>query len=42
MLAAILQTAGYKTGLYTSPHFKRFQGKNKSEVEMRSMKKFIT
>lgn len=24
MLAAILQTAGYKTGLYTSPHLKQF------------------
>ncbi|HEV8511878.1 MAG TPA: folylpolyglutamate synthase/dihydrofolate synthase family protein [Cyclobacteriaceae bacterium] len=24
MLAAILQTAGYKTGLYTSPHLKEF------------------
>lgn len=25
MLAAILQTAGYKTGLYTSPHLKNFR-----------------
>jgi dihydrofolate synthase/folylpolyglutamate synthase len=25
MLAAILQTAGYKTGLYTSPHLKEFR-----------------
>lgn len=24
MLAAVLQSAGYKTGLYTSPHLKRF------------------
>ena len=24
MLASILQTAGYKTGLYTSPHLKEF------------------
>ena len=24
MIAAILQTSGYKTGLYTSPHLKRF------------------
>src|SRR5882762_6995693 len=24
MLAAILQTAGYKTGLYTSPHLREF------------------
>ncbi len=27
MLAAILQTAGYKTGLYTSPHLKNFRAK---------------
>lgn len=25
MLAAVLQTAGYKTGLYTSPHLKNFE-----------------
>src|SRR5881227_3242094 len=25
MLAAILQSAGYKTGLYTSPHLKSFR-----------------
>ena len=25
MLAAVLQTAGYKTGLYTSPHLKDFR-----------------
>src|SRR5689334_3323612 len=25
MLAAILQTSGYKTGLYTSPHLKDFR-----------------
>src|SRR5205085_11617318 len=25
MLAAVLQTAGYKTGLYTSPHHKDFR-----------------
>ena len=25
MLAAVLQTAGYKTGLYTSPHLKNFR-----------------
>src|SRR5215203_5871454 len=25
MLAAILQSAGYKTGLYTSPHLKDFR-----------------
>ncbi len=35
MLAAILQTAGYKTGLYTSPHLKEFTERiriNGSEV----------
>jgi dihydrofolate synthase/folylpolyglutamate synthase len=37
MLAAILQTAGFKTGLYTSPHLKdfreriKFNGKEISE-----------
>ena len=25
MLSAVLQTAGYKTGLYTSPHLKNFE-----------------
>jgi dihydrofolate synthase/folylpolyglutamate synthase len=34
MLAAILQTAGYKTGLYTSPAFKRFQGKDQDRWAM--------
>lgn len=40
MLAAILQTAGYKTGLYTSPHLKDFRermrinGKMISEQEV--------
>jgi dihydrofolate synthase/folylpolyglutamate synthase len=40
MLAAILQIAGYKTGLYTSPHLKDFReririnGKMISEVEV--------
>jgi dihydrofolate synthase / folylpolyglutamate synthase len=36
MLAAILQTAGYKTGLYTSPHLKEFTERikiNGQEVE---------
>ncbi len=36
MLAAILQTAGYKTGLYTSPHLKNFGERikiNGQEVE---------
>ena len=38
MLAAILQTAGYKTGLYTSPHLKDFRERIKVEGEMISEK----
>jgi len=41
MLAAILQTAGYKTGLYTSPHLKDFRERikvNGNEIK----EKFIT
>lgn len=34
MLAAILQTAGYKTGLYTSPHLKDFRERIKIGSEM--------
>ncbi len=34
MLAAILQTAGYKTGLYTSPHLKDFRERIKVGGEM--------
>src|SRR5215467_14249583 len=34
MLAAILQTAGYKTGLYTSPHLKDFRERIKIDREM--------
>jgi dihydrofolate synthase/folylpolyglutamate synthase len=40
MLAAILQTAGYKTGLYTSPHLKDFRERIKVNGEMCS-EKFI-
>ena len=41
MLAAILQTAGYKTGLYTSPHLKDFRERIKvNGVEINE--KFIT
>jgi len=40
MLAAILQTAGYKTGLYTSPHLKDFRERIKINGEMVS-KDFI-
>jgi dihydrofolate synthase/folylpolyglutamate synthase len=41
MLAAILQTAGYKTGLYTSPHLKDFRERIKVNGELCS-KDFIT
>jgi dihydrofolate synthase/folylpolyglutamate synthase len=34
MIAAILQTAGYKTGLYTSPHLKDFRERIKINGEM--------
>lgn len=34
MLAAILQTAGYKTGLYTSPHLKDFRERVKLDGAM--------
>jgi len=41
MLAAIFQTAGYKTGLYTSPHLKDFRERIKVNGEMIS-KDFVT
>ena len=34
MLAAVLQKAGYKTGLYTSPHLKDFRERIKINGEM--------
>lgn len=34
MLAAVLQTAGYKTGLYTSPHLKDFRERIKVDGSM--------
>ncbi|MFI5187536.1 MAG: bifunctional folylpolyglutamate synthase/dihydrofolate synthase [Chitinophagales bacterium] len=34
ILAAILQTAGYKTGLYTSPHLKDFRERIRIDGEM--------
>src|SRR5436853_6114759 len=40
MLAAILQTAGYKTGLYTSPHLKDFRERIKVDGQFIS-KDFI-
>lgn len=41
MLAAILQQAGYKTGLYTSPHLKDFRERIKINGEMISQD-FVT
>jgi len=41
MLAAILQTAGYKTGLYTSPHLKDFKERIKVNGETVN-EKFVT
>jgi dihydrofolate synthase / folylpolyglutamate synthase len=34
MLSAVLQTAGYRTGLYTSPHLKDFRERIKVDGEM--------
>ncbi len=41
MLAAILQTAGYKTGLYTSPHLKDFRERIRINGTMISQNKVI-
>lgn len=41
MLAAILQTAGYKTGLYTSPHLKDFRERIRINGEMISEEEVI-
>ena len=41
MLAAILQTAGYKTGLYTSPHLKDFRERIRVNGEMISQQFII-
>ncbi len=44
MLAAILQTAGYKTGLYTSPHLKEFTERikiNGTEVSQEFVISFV-
>jgi len=41
MLAAILQTAGYKTGLYTSPHLKDFRERIRVNGEMIAEQKVI-
>jgi dihydrofolate synthase/folylpolyglutamate synthase len=41
MLAAILQTAGYKTGLYTSPHLRDFRERIRINGEMISERAVI-
>lgn len=41
MLASILQEAGYKTGLYTSPHLKDFRERIKIDGEMMSQQYVI-
>jgi dihydrofolate synthase / folylpolyglutamate synthase len=44
MLAAILQTAGYKTGLYTSPHLKDFRERiriNGKMIEQSRVTEFV-
>jgi dihydrofolate synthase/folylpolyglutamate synthase len=45
MLAAILQAAGYKTGLYTSPHLKSFTERiriNGQEISQQAVVSFVT
>ena len=42
MLAAVLQKAGYKTGLYTSPHLKDFRERIKINGEMISEQEVVT
>lgn len=42
MLAAILQTAGYKTGLYTSPHLRDFRERIRVNGEMISEEEVIS
>lgn len=42
MLAAILQTAGYKTGLYTSPHLRDFRERIRINGEMISEEHVIS
>src|SRR5258708_39382739 len=41
MLAAILQTAGYKTGLYTSPHLRDFRERVRINGEMISKQQVV-
>jgi dihydrofolate synthase/folylpolyglutamate synthase len=42
MLAAILQTAGYKTGLYTSPHLRDFRERIRINGEMLSEQEVVS
>jgi dihydrofolate synthase / folylpolyglutamate synthase len=42
MLAAILQTAGYKTGLYTSPHLRDFRERIRINGEMISEEQVVS
>jgi dihydrofolate synthase/folylpolyglutamate synthase len=45
MLAAIFQSAGYKTGLYTSPHLKSFTERiriNGQEISEKAVVRFVT
>ncbi|MCU0354184.1 MAG: Mur ligase family protein, partial [Cytophagales bacterium] len=45
MLAAVLQSAGYKTGLYTSPHLKSFTERikiNGQEIPQDAVSDFVT
>jgi dihydrofolate synthase/folylpolyglutamate synthase len=41
MLAAVMQTAGYKTGLYTSPHLKDFRERVRINGEMISEQEVV-
>ncbi|MGZ4082111.1 MAG: bifunctional folylpolyglutamate synthase/dihydrofolate synthase, partial [Bacteroidia bacterium] len=44
MLAAVFQQAGYKTGLYTSPHLKDFRERikiNGKEIPKKNVKEFV-
>ncbi|MGC9355844.1 MAG: bifunctional folylpolyglutamate synthase/dihydrofolate synthase, partial [Mariniphaga sp.] len=41
MLAAVFQSAGYKTGLYTSPHLKDFRERIRIDGEMISEEEVI-
>src|SRR5690606_11815084 len=42
MLSAVLQTAGYKTGLYTSPHLLDFRERIRINGEMISKEEVIS